>query len=222
MTTLGLTNKDSQLIEASNATRTEICAAWRVPPHKIADLTRGTFSNIEQQNIEFATDCIRPRVVRAERRLDADIVNALRAYESSPGDYFLVFNMDALYRGDMKSRYEAYAQAIPWMLRNEMRAAEGKNPIDGLDEPLVAVNMETVTQADARSKANIAASQSDDDETKQQNATTNELQDAGGSSETPDGNPDEEDEAPSQEKGAGATETTKSHRARRGRPHRPP
>lgn len=159
---LGLTNKDSQLIEASNATRTDICGAYRVPPHKIGDLSRGTFSNIEQQNIEFATDCMRPRIVRFERRLDRDIVNALRAYESSPGDYFVTFNMDALYRGDLKSRYEAYAAAMPWMLRNEMRAAEGKNPIDGLDEPLVAVNMETVSQAQARNDANNARGQEDE------------------------------------------------------------
>lgn len=149
---LGLTNKDSQLIEASHATTIEICGAWRVPPHKVGDLSRGTFSNIEQQNIEFATDCIRPRVVRAERRIDADIVNALRAFESASGDFFAVFNMDALYRGDMKSRYEAYQLGVQtWRLRNEIRAAEGLNPIEGFDEPLVPVNLETVSQAAQRS-----------------------------------------------------------------------
>jgi HK97 family phage portal protein len=149
--TLGLTNKDSQLIEASHSTSIEICGAWRVPPHKIGDLARGTFSNIEQQNIEFATDCQRPRVVRMERRLDADVVNSLRAFESASGDYFVGFNMDALYRGDMKSRYDAYSVALPWMRRNEMRRNEGLNPIDGLDEPLVPVNLETVAQAQQRS-----------------------------------------------------------------------
>src|SRR5579871_5606419 len=145
---LGLTNKDSQLIEASQATKTEICGAWRVPPHKIGDLTRGTLNNIEQQNIEFATDCIRPRIIRLERRLDMDIVGSLRAFESSTGDYFVVFNMDALFRGDMKSRYEAYAQSAIWQTRDEIRAAEGRNPIGGqASELLVPVNLETVSQA---------------------------------------------------------------------------
>jgi len=148
---LGLTNKDSQLIEASHATAIEICGGWRVPPHKIGDLSRGTFSNIEQQNIEFATDCQRPRVIRLERRLDADIIGPLAAFESAPGDYFSSFNMDALYRGDMKSRYDAYSVALPWMLRNEMRRNEGLNTIEGLDEPLVPVNLETVEQAQQRS-----------------------------------------------------------------------
>jgi HK97 family phage portal protein len=156
---LGLTNKDSQLLEASNATRTEVCGMWRVPPHKVGDLSRGTFSNIEQQNIEFATDCMRPRVVRIERRLDLQVVQALRAFESAMGDYFVGLNMDALFRGDMKSRYEAYAQALPWMLRNEMRSNEGLNEVDGLSEPLVPVNLETVDQAQKRSDAGIAAAQ---------------------------------------------------------------
>jgi HK97 family phage portal protein len=114
-------------------------------------------SNIEQQNIEFATDCQRPRIVRLERRLDADVVSSLRAFESASGDFFAVFNMDALYRGDMKSRYEAYQLAAQtWMPRNEIRALEGRNPIPGLDEPLVPVNMETISQAQARNTANNA------------------------------------------------------------------
>jgi HK97 family phage portal protein len=189
---LGLTSKDSQLIEASNATRIEICGAWRVPPHKIGDLSRGTFSNIEQQNIEFATDCMRPRVVRFERRLDRDIVNALRAYESSPGDYFVTFNMDALYRGDMKSRYEAYAAAMPWMLRNEMRAAEGKNPIDGLDEPLVAVNMETVSQAQARNDANNEGARGKATSDEKDEEETANGPGSGGAEVPEDDNPDDE------------------------------
>jgi len=56
-----------------------------------------------------------------ERRLDRDVIDSLRAYESAMGDYYIVFNMDALFRGDMKSRYEAYAAALPWMLRDEIR-----------------------------------------------------------------------------------------------------
>lgn len=200
---LGLTNKDSQLIEASNATRTEICAATRVPPHKIADLTRGTFSNIEQQNIEFATDCMRPRVVRNESRFNRDVVDALRAYESAAGEYFSAVDMDALYRGDMKSRYEAYAMAIAagWMIRNEARGSEGKNAIPGLDAPLVAVNMETVEQAQKRSDANIAAANASADAAASSSAKSGENDDqdnfnrSGGSSETPnDGDEDEENE----------------------------
>jgi HK97 family phage portal protein len=181
---LGLTNKDSQLIEASDATKVEICGAWRVPPHKIGDLSKGTFSNIEQQNIEFATDCMRPRVIRSERRLDMDIVDPLRAYESAMGDYFFVFDMDAIFRGDMKSRYDSYSQAINsgWLLRQEARMSEGKNPVKGLDEPLVASTMETISQSQMRTQAKYADSTSGEDDLSQQ--------ELGGDAETPGGDAD--------------------------------
>lgn len=189
---LSLTNKDQQLIEASNATRIEICGGYRVPPHKIGDLSRGTFSNIEQQNIEFATDCMRPRIVRFERRLDRDIVNALRAFESASGDYFMTFNMDALYRGDMKSRYEAYQLGVQtWLSRQEIRRHEGLNPIDGMDEMLVPVNMETVSQAQQRNdNATLAASASAD--------ANSQIDEAGGGVETPEQTGTEEDEQKAQ------------------------
>jgi HK97 family phage portal protein len=155
---MGISNRDAQLIEASAATAIDVCGFFRVPPHKIGIMARGTFSNIEQQNIEFATDCMWPRIVRVERRLDRDIVGALRFKESAAGEFFAVFNMDALYRGDMKTRFEAYQQGVQtWLTINEIRAAEGKNPIAGGDELLIPVNMETRTQAQARSQANVAA-----------------------------------------------------------------
>jgi HK97 family phage portal protein len=142
---LGLTNKDSQLIEASSATRTDIASLFRLPPHKIGDLTRGTFSNIEQQNIEFATDSVRPRLVRLERRIDADLIDPLgAAFGAEPGDYFVAFDMDALLRGDIKSRYEAYNQALQyWLTVDEVRAMEGKNPMGGPSAELLRpVNMQ--------------------------------------------------------------------------------
>jgi HK97 family phage portal protein len=202
-TVLGLTNKDSQLIESAAASRLEICAAWRVPPHKIGDLSRGTFSNIEQQNIEFATDCMRPRIVRAERRLDRDIVGSLRANESAPGDYYVTFNMNELYRGDMKSRYDAYQVAIQtWMARNEARANEGLNPIAGLDEMLVPLNMETVSQAQTRSDNATAAAEA---------STQNDLDQGGGAPETPENDSPAEDQQNSQERRFSRSQTRDAH-----------
>lgn len=149
ITQLGLTNKDSQLIEAGQATRTDIASMFRLPPHKIGDLTRGTFSNIEEQNIEFATDSIRPRAERIERRLDIDLLDPLSdGTGNNPGQFFAAFDMDALLRGDLKSRYEAYQLSVggPWMAMNEARASEGKNPVDGGDDILRPVNMAPVNE----------------------------------------------------------------------------
>jgi HK97 family phage portal protein len=122
-------NKDSQFLETIQARRSEVCSLFRVPPHKICDLTRATFSNIESQNIEFATDCIRPRLVRFEKRLNADLIEPLSGADGN--EYFCEFLMDALLRGDLKSRYEAYSVAIDhgWMSPNDARRNENMNPI---------------------------------------------------------------------------------------------
>lgn len=137
---IGITNKDAQFLELRKFSRAEICSIFGVPPHKIGDLERATFANIEQQAIEFATDCIRPRLKRIEARINTDLIDALAVGE--PGEYFCEFLMDALLRGDLKSRYEAYAAGINagWLVRNEARAFENLNRIEGLDEPLRPMN----------------------------------------------------------------------------------
>jgi HK97 family phage portal protein len=161
---LGLTNRDSQLLEARQFTRTEISAVFRVPPHKIGDLTRGTFSNIEQQNIEFATDSIRPRLVRMERRINRDLIEAVGIGE--PGDYFAEWNMDSLLRGDMKSRYEAYAIGInaQFLCPNDARRSENLNPVDGLDTFVRPVNMAPIDEnGDSKISQDDAPPDTEDD-----------------------------------------------------------
>ena len=142
---IGITNKDSQLLEARQFSRGDIASMFRVPPHKIGDLSRATFSNIEQQNIEFATDCIRPRIVRLERKINTDLIDPLQV--GSSDEYYVEFTINALMRGDLKSTYEAYSTAIyaGFMTRAEAREFENFNPIPGLDTPLMPLNLAPVS-----------------------------------------------------------------------------
>ena len=163
---IGVSNKDSQLLEARQFSRGDIASLFRVPPHKIGDLTRATFSNIEQQSIEFATDCIRPRLVRMERRIGNDLMAPLELGDGN--EYFCEFLMDALMRGDQKSRYEAYSVGINcgFLTRNEARGMENFNPIDGLDLPLMPLNMAPVNEtADADLGADVAPPAGPEDDT---------------------------------------------------------
>ena len=127
---LGLTNKDSQFLEARNASGVEICGIYRVPPHKIGMLDRATHSNIEHQGIEFVTDCMHPIAVRWEHRLNSDLVEPVN---EALGDeeYFAEFIVDGLLRGDLKSRYDAYqvGRNGGWLCPNDVCAFEGLNPI---------------------------------------------------------------------------------------------
>jgi len=141
---IGITNKDSQLLEARQFSRGDIASIFRIPPHKIGDLSRATFSNIEQQNIEFATDCVRPRLVRVERKINTDLIEPLKVGDGE--EYYAEFDMSALLRGDLKSRFEAYSLGINagFLTRQEARNAENLNPIEGLDQPLMPLNLAPV------------------------------------------------------------------------------
>jgi HK97 family phage portal protein len=135
---LGLNNRDSQFIEARAAKKSEIAAIWRVPPHKIADLTDATYSNIEQQSIEFWTDCMLPWAELWESSIEYFLVGP-----DHPQDLECEFDMRRMMRGDSTARGNYYKNGIfaGWLTRNEARVEEGYDPLPGLDEPLTPLNM---------------------------------------------------------------------------------
>ncbi|OGT26072.1 MAG: phage portal protein [Gammaproteobacteria bacterium RBG_16_66_13] len=135
---VGIPPEDAQFLETRKFQRTDIASLYRMPPHKIGDLERATFTNIEQQAIEYVVDCLRPWLVRWEQA----ILTQLIPREQRAG-IFAEFLVDGLLRGDTPSRYAAYATAINsgWMSRNDVRVLENLNPVDGLDEFLIPLNM---------------------------------------------------------------------------------
>jgi HK97 family phage portal protein len=140
---LGATNKDSQFLEARGYTRTEIAGIYRVPPHMIGDLSRATFTNIEQQSLEFVTNCMTPTAELWEASIEADLLL------EDEGNIDVEFDAARLLRGDQAARSAFYTAGINtgWLTRNEARDDDGREPIDGLDEPLRPLNM--VEESDA-------------------------------------------------------------------------
>ncbi len=130
--------KASQMIETRQFTVSEFCRWLRIPPHKVADLSRATFSNIEQQNIDYVTDSLMGWMERWEQELWRKV---LTPQEQREGYYFEIV-VDGLLRGDVKTRYEAYSQL--WdrgvLSINEIRAKENMNPITGGDTYFVPLN----------------------------------------------------------------------------------
>ena len=138
---VGMSNKDSQFLESRGYSRTEIAGIFRVPPHMIGDLSRATFSNIEQQSIDFWMGTMLPWCERWEAAVE-DLIGEDEGLE-------VEFDFRNLMRGDATSR-AAYAHAgvlDGWLTRNEAREQEGLDPIDGLDEPLVPANEMTLTES---------------------------------------------------------------------------
>lgn len=143
---VGMTNRDSQFIESRKMTRAEIAGIFRVPPHMIADLERATFSNIEQQSIDFWQNTMLPWCERWEAAVEALI-----------GDEGLEVEFDFrnLLRGDATSRATYAHNGIldGWLTRNEARELEGYDPIEGLDEPLVPMNERELSDPDPNGEA---------------------------------------------------------------------
>ena len=133
---VGVTNKDAQFLELRKFQITDIARLFRVPPHMIADLDRATFSNIEQQSLEFVMHTMTPWAERWEASIEADLM--------LDGDQLEIeFDFANLMRGDAASRSAYYQSGIQngWLTRNEARIAENLNPIKGLDQPLRPLNM---------------------------------------------------------------------------------
>lgn len=142
-TQLSIPPNDAQFLETREFQLNEIARIYRVPPHMVGDLRRATFSNIEHQSISYVVHTLRPCLVRIEREIDRKLF--------TPRDrkkYFAEFLVDSLLRGDTLSRYKAHNLAINsgWTTRNEVRVIENMNPLDGLDEPLVPLNMVDATK----------------------------------------------------------------------------
>lgn len=120
---LTIPNDAAQFIETRNYQVGEIARIFRVPPHKIGDLSRATFSNIEHQGIEWVTDGVMPYTSRIEAAV-------LSAGMLDRGQR-LRFKLAGLMRGDTMSRYAAYAIARQWgwLSVDDIRALEDENPL---------------------------------------------------------------------------------------------
>ena len=102
----------------------------------IGDLDRATFSNIEQQSLEFVMHTMTPWAERWEASIESELL-------LEGDDIEVEFDFANLMRGDAASRASYYQSGIQngWLTRNEARIAENLNPLEGLDEPLRPLNM---------------------------------------------------------------------------------
>ncbi len=134
---IGVPPEDAQFLETRKFQITEIARLFRIPPHMLADLERATFSNIEQQSIEFVVFTLMPWLVRIEKAIFRDMLTPAERQVWYPK-----FVVAGLLRGDIKSRYEAYAlgRQNGWLSANDIHELEEMNPIKGGDVYYVPLN----------------------------------------------------------------------------------
>jgi HK97 family phage portal protein len=135
---ISIAPEQAQFLETRKFQINEIARIFRVPPHMVGDLEKSSFSNIEQQSLEFVKYTLEPWIVRWEQ----SIMRSLLSMEDKK-KYFVKFNVDGLLRGDYQSRMNGYATARQngWMSTNDIRELENLDLIpDELGGNLYLVN----------------------------------------------------------------------------------
>ena len=123
---ISINPQDSQFLETRKFQVDEIARIFRVPPHMIGDLEHATFSNIEEQSLEFVTYALQPWLSRIESAISRSLLS-----EDEKGHYFARFNVDGLLRGNYQSRMQGYATGINngFMSVNDIRRLENMDLI---------------------------------------------------------------------------------------------
>ena len=146
---IGIPPEQAQFLQTRKFQLNEIARIFRIPPHMIGDLDKSSFSNIEQQSLEFVMYTLDPWVVRWEQSIKRALFS-----ESEKKEYFVKFNVDGLLRGDYQSRMNGYAvgRQNGWLSANDIRELENLNRIPddlGGDLYLVNGNMTKLSEAGA-------------------------------------------------------------------------
>ncbi|MGF7146301.1 HK97 family phage portal protein [Anaerotaenia torta] len=151
---IGISPEQAQFLETRKFQINEIARIFRVPPHMVGDLEKSSFSNIEQQSLEFVKYTLDPWVIRWEQAISRALLNS-----EEKKLYFSKFNVDGLLRGDYVSRMNGYATARQngWMSANDIRELENLDRIPtelGGDLYLINGNMTKLADAGVFAKKN--------------------------------------------------------------------
>ena len=174
-TPIGISPEQAQFLETRKFQINEIARIFRVPPHMVGDLEKSSFSNIEQQSLEFVKYTLDPWVIRWEQSIQRSLLNS-----EEKKKYFAKFNVEGLLRGDYQSRMNGYAigRQNGWMSANDIRELENLDRIpaeDGGDLYLINGNMLPLKNAGA-----FADTPTDDGKEEETNEEILELEDPNG------------------------------------------
>ena len=182
-TPISISPNEAQFLETRKFQIDEIARIFRVPPHMVGDLEKSSFSNIEQQSLEYVKYTLEPWIVRWEQALNRALLS-----DSEKAAYFVKFNVDGLLRGDYQSRMNGYATARQngWMSANDIRELENLDRIPaelGGDLYLINGNMTKLEDAGIFAASSAAGKEDDSNEEilELEKSDTDESGDAGNS-----------------------------------------
>lgn len=133
---VSMTSEDAQFLESREFGIRDVARWFNIPEHMLRVARQPTFASIEQFGIEFVVYSLLPWVTRWEQTIGRDLI-------LDPVRFFAKLKLQGLLRGDNASRGQFYRNMVETgiMTRNECRALEDLDPLEGLDEPLTPLNM---------------------------------------------------------------------------------
>lgn len=163
-TPISISPEQAQFLETRKFQINEIARIFRVPPHMVGDLEKSSFSNIEQQSLEFVKYTLEPWIVRWEQSMMRSLLS-----QDEKSKYFIKFNLEGLLRGDYQSRMNGYAigRQNGWMSANDIRELENLDRIsadEGGDLYLINGNMLPLKHAGAFANQELGKDDAQDEQ----------------------------------------------------------
>lgn len=167
---IGIPPEEAQFLETRKFQINEIARLYRIPPHMVGDLEKSSFSNIEQQSLEFVKYTLDPWVIRWEQALKKALL-----LPTEKKEYAIRLNVDGLLCGDYQSRMNGYSvgRQNGWLSTNDIREMEDMNPLsDEEGGNLYLINGSMTKLKDAGAFAKTDTSENDNTE-----STAEEIED---------------------------------------------
>ncbi len=137
---ISLSPEDLLFIEGRKFSVEEIARAYRIPLHMLNSLDRATFSNIEQQSIDYVKNCLHPWTIRVENEYNRKLFT-----NAEQGRYFVKYDLESRLQGDSKAQAEYYSKLfqVGALSQNDIRQRLGMNPIENGDKYYVQTNLDS-------------------------------------------------------------------------------
>ena len=158
---IGISQQDMQFLEMMKFSQQQIAAIFKVPLHKINELTHATYTNIEHQSLDYVKNTLQPLVTQLEEEANYKLYTTKQRKEG----YRCKFNMDSELRGDSESRAKVQQTYLSYGMKslNEVRAQNEDSPYESelADKPLMTLNLVPLDIAVEAATNRYGASQRD-------------------------------------------------------------
>lgn len=152
---IGISQSDMQWLDSQKFNQQQIASIFKVPMHKINELDKATYSNIEHQSLDYVKNTLQPWVTQIEHEFGFKLYTE----EEQKDDYYVRFNMDSELRGDSEARAKVNEVNLRngFKTVNEVRASNEDSPhdLDIANKPLMSLNLAPLENVNVLSQNNF-------------------------------------------------------------------